>query len=30
MTKALDTIATAMERDPESLARVLRRWIREG
>ncbi|MBP5856939.1 hypothetical protein KAJ83_07960 [Marivibrio halodurans] len=30
MTHALDTVARTMERDPESLARVLRRWMREG
>lgn len=30
MTKALDTIARRMERDPESLARVLRQWMRDG
>ena len=30
MTKALDTIANQMERDPESLARVLRQWMRDG
>ncbi|MCR9218705.1 MAG: hypothetical protein NXI21_00620 [Alphaproteobacteria bacterium] len=27
---ALDVIAREMERDPESLARVLRRWIHEN
>lgn len=27
MNKALDTIVREMERDPESLARVLRRWM---
>lgn len=30
MTKALDTIAREMERDPASLARTLRRWLNEG
>jgi len=30
MEQALDRIARQMERDPESLARVLRRWVREG
>jgi flagellar biosynthesis/type III secretory pathway M-ring protein FliF/YscJ len=30
MEKALDTIARQMERDPESLARVLRHWMRDG
>lgn len=30
MEEALDRIARQMERDPESLARVLRRWVNEG
>lgn len=30
MTKALDTIAKELEKDPEALARVMRRWLHDG